>query len=297
MELSAQNGKVTVQVIQNILCDRIRPLPGQPREYFDTIELENLANSIREIGQRVPAQVVVIHGDPRHDYELIDGQRRWHAVQLAGKKYLRCEVLDDVDEDWRYVLSSVANMARVGLHPLETAVMCDRLRRINHPETNKQMTVSQVASMIGRSVSYVDQHISLLQLVPSLQKLLHPRTSRDKRLPFSAAILLARLDPRQQMEAFEKIKVQKIGLLKATQRVVEDMPTSKKTKRKSYIDRYIYLKRLLHRIADELEFYQNQQFQHQVCGRDQRDLNVLRQDLERIHVRVTWMLKELPEYS
>ncbi len=70
--------------IVEILRDRIRPFANQPREYFNESALKDLARSIKAVGQQVEIRVRPLAGDPKHDYELIDGQRRWLACQMIG---------------------------------------------------------------------------------------------------------------------------------------------------------------------------------------------------------------------
>ena len=60
----------------------IRPFKGQPRKYFDREELENLADSIAEIGQQTPVWVRILEDDPVYEYELIDGERRYIACGM-----------------------------------------------------------------------------------------------------------------------------------------------------------------------------------------------------------------------
>jgi ParB/RepB/Spo0J family partition protein len=185
----------------------VRPMPGQPREHFDRSALEALASSIRSIGQVVPALVVRLVGDERfgehaarvgtsraraHDYEIVDGQRRWHAVQMAGVPALRVEVIDEPDEGRRYVRSVVANLSRVGHHPIEVAVACDRMRRSKDPATGRPMTLEKTAETLGRSVVWVQSHLSLLNLCDAARAALHPTVPKSRKLPLTTAFELAR---------------------------------------------------------------------------------------------------------
>lgn len=196
---------------------RVRPMPGQPREYFDKAALAELATSIGAVGQLVPAKVAPVE-DPlkRHDYELIDGQRRWHAVQSAGVETLRAEVVDEPDEERRYLESVVANFSRQGHHPMEIAVACDRLRRT--------MPVDKVAAVLGKSPAYVYQHLSLLRLTLSLKDKMHPSVPKADRLPVAAALRLAALEPAEQVAAWAKICSSGMSKMRATNRVVDSLP-------------------------------------------------------------------------
>lgn len=205
--------------ILDIPWRRVRPLAGQPREYFDPAALAELATSIGAVGQLVPAKVAPVV-DPlrRHDYELIDGQRRWHAVQAAGLETLRAEVVDEPDEERRYLQSVVANFSRQGHHPMEIAVACDRLRRT--------MPVERVAAVLGKSSAYVCQYLGLLRLHPDLKDLLHPTAPKGERLPLKAAVKLAALDHADQMAAWRKIRESGQSVLRATRRVCDEIPSA-----------------------------------------------------------------------
>lgn len=201
-------------VILEVPWRRIRPMPGQPREHFDRDGLISLADSISAVGQVVPAPAAAVQGDPRHDYELIDGERRWRAVQIAGLETLRIQVVDEPDESRRYLLSVAANMARQANHPLEIAVACDRLRRT--------MTVERVAASLGKSVPYVYQHLKLLSLHPEIREAMHPSTPKNRRLPMAAALRLAGLEPAGQFAALAKIRASGLSPGRAAIWAVED---------------------------------------------------------------------------
>lgn len=189
----------------------IRPMPGQPREHFDPAKLEQLARSIRTVGQRTPVQVVPLENDRRHQYELIDGQRRWHAVQMAGLEDLRCEVFDVGDPELRYVMSVVANLCRQGHEPLEMAAAFRRMQRT--------MTLAEIADAIGMSVAHVTHHLSLLKLAPEVQAAMSPALGKQ-RLPYSAALMLTSLPHQDQVTALAKIKSLKTSPMRAVKSVV-----------------------------------------------------------------------------
>ena len=85
---------------------RVRPLPGLPRQRFAGIE--ELAASIRRVGQRTPGAVTLVEGDPKVEAQLVDGERRLRACRLAGKPF-RAEVVDPGSADAAFV-ESVASL-------------------------------------------------------------------------------------------------------------------------------------------------------------------------------------------
>lgn len=176
---------------------QIRPQPGQPRVFFDQAALRELADSIAAVGQMVPIQACPVPPDGRgHTHEIVDGERRWRAVQLAGVATLRAEIVDEPDPERRFRRSVVANFARQANHPLEVSAACLRLRAT--------MSVDQIAAMLGKSNQYIYNHLSLQDLHPDLRDMLAPDTPRAARLPLSSAFRLARLPRETQVEAMQE---------------------------------------------------------------------------------------------
>src|SRR3989344_5128740 len=102
--------------------DSIRPFPNQPRKYFNKAKLESLAKSISTVGQLVPIHVreVESNNGSKIHYELIDGQRRWHACGIAGKTQMKVIVFSVASEDEQFKLSLITNFGREGHDPVET---------------------------------------------------------------------------------------------------------------------------------------------------------------------------------
>lgn len=179
----------------------IRPFAGQPRDYFDQVELESLARGIAAAGQRVPIEVKTLEGDPDYLYELIDGQRRWHAVQIAGIATLRAVIGEVADEDEQFERSVIANFCRSGHTTMEISNVCERFRR-------RGLAQVDIADRIGKSIAFVSQYLSLQLLEPTLQQRLHPSKPRGERLTLSAALLIVGSEPEDhdaQLELAQKL--------------------------------------------------------------------------------------------
>jgi ParB/RepB/Spo0J family partition protein len=200
------NANASANVVE-IPVGRVRPMRGQPRVHFDRESIRLLAESIREAGQVVPAKVCEVRGDPDATHELIDGERRWTACKLAGVATLKAEVVDEPDPERRYLLSVIANAAREGHTPTETARVCERLTRT--------MTAEAAARAMGRSVAYVYQHLSILKLHPDLRDAMEPAVPRDRRLLMTVACQLARLRHHEQRQAWAKILAAREGSSRA----------------------------------------------------------------------------------
>ena len=287
-------------ILLDIPWRSIRPMNSQPREHFDPGKLRELADSIAAIGQVTPAKVSPLaSAESRgkgHAYELIDGQRRWHAVQMAGLATLRAEVVDEPDAERRFALSVVANFAREPHHHMEIAHAIRRMK--------KSMTVEQVCATLGRSAAYVEQHSTLLKLHEDLQELLHPSTSKAARLPFTAAVQLARLDRGRQLEAYAKIRASELSPLKATAVVLEDLEQGERKgegriygkgtgpARDAYHLFRDYNSRLL-RMRTTLERMDTAEVERLLAGREPGDRNRLVSDLEKIRDRADDLIGEI----
>lgn len=139
--------------VQKIAVEELRPNPNQPRQYFDKQALEQLAESIKNYGVLQPLVVMSKTGG----YEIIAGERRWRASQLAGLKKVPA-IVRTAKELEQLEMAIVENVQRVDLSPLEQAVSIERL----HQQFN--MTYEAIATRLGRATSTVNNVVRLLQL-------------------------------------------------------------------------------------------------------------------------------------
>ena len=195
---------------------RIRPFAGQPREYFDPIKLEELADSMVEEGQKVPIEVKIINGDPDHDFELVDGQRRWHGAAMRNIELLKGGINTEItDEEDQFVNSIVSNFVREPHTPLEVAHAVERLLK----SKKKKRTYNEIARMFGRSLGWVRYHHDLLKLAPQVIELLSPELDEDERLTVTHASLLTGLPTEVQVKLAKKFVFDGISLLQARYQV------------------------------------------------------------------------------
>ena len=140
-----------------MLCpiERIFPQSGQPRQHFGEAQLEGLVASIREQGVIQPA--IVRRREKGDGYELIAGERRWRAAQLAGLKELPV-VVKDVDPLDAFEMALVENIQREDLNPIEEAEAIKRLI------DEHGYTQEEVAARIGRQRVTVTNCLRLLGL-------------------------------------------------------------------------------------------------------------------------------------
>lgn len=138
----------------------ITPNPRQPRQVFDEDHMAELVHSIREIGLLQP--IVVREVGPER-YELIMGERRWRASQLAGKDTIGAVIRETADEDLlRDAL--LENLHRSQLNPLEEAAAYQQLL------DDFGCTQEVLAARIGRSRPQISNTLRLLKLSPAVQR-------------------------------------------------------------------------------------------------------------------------------
>lgn len=148
---TSTNGVLELEV------SRIDPNPEQPRREFDPTALSQLADSIRQHGVLQP--VVVRQAGAR--YELVMGERRFRASQLAGRRTIPAVILD-VDPADRLELAIVENVQRQDLNPIELALAYQALARAGH-------TQEEIGRKVSMDRSSIANHIRLLDLSRSIQ--------------------------------------------------------------------------------------------------------------------------------
>jgi ParB family chromosome partitioning protein len=140
----------------------IRPSPNQPRKDFGREGLEALADSIKEHGIVQPVVVRKLNGG----YEIVAGERRWRAAELAGLEEVPVRVID-ADENRVMELSLVENLQREDLSPLEAA------RGIRELVEKFSLTQEQAAKKLGWSRVAVSNKLRLLNLPEEILEMLH----------------------------------------------------------------------------------------------------------------------------
>ncbi|HYF71400.1 MAG TPA: ParB/RepB/Spo0J family partition protein, partial [Nocardioides sp.] len=139
---------------------QIRPNRVQPRQVFDEDAMAELVHSIKEIGVLQPI-VVRRHGP--EDYELVMGERRWRATQLAGLATVPA-IVRDTDDDAMLRDALLENLHRSQLNPLEEAAAYAQML------DDFGCTHEELAGRIGRSRPQISNTIRLLKLSPAVQR-------------------------------------------------------------------------------------------------------------------------------
>ena len=142
------------EALHRIPLEQIAPNPSQPRKAFDEQDLKALAESLREHGVLQP---ILVRPLPGGRYELVAGERRWRAAQLAGLDRIPA-VVRSAPENERLELAMVENMAREDLNPVESARACAAL------VDEFGLTKEEVGRRVGKSRVAVSNLVRLLEL-------------------------------------------------------------------------------------------------------------------------------------
>lgn len=159
--LGEDKSKAVDSPSSEIDIDLIEPNPQQPRKRFAENELDELAQSIRANGVVQP--IVVRQKGGR--YEIVAGERRWRAAQMAELRRIPA-VVKDVSDDKLLELALVENIQRQELNPIEEAKAYRQLI------DNIGLTQEQVSERVGKSRTVVTTAIRLLKLPADIQKYL-----------------------------------------------------------------------------------------------------------------------------
>ena len=209
------NPKAIGGALQNLKTSVLQPGKYQPRTSMDKEPLAELAESIKTRGVMQPILVRQISGG---NYEIIAGERRWRAAQVAGLQEVPA-LIREVDDDAALAMSLIENIQREDLNPLEEALGIQRLIK------EFDMTHEAAGKALGSSRSSISNLLRLLSLPASVQKLM-----MQGRLDMGHARALLALSSTKQIEAANLVANKKLSV-RETEVLVGRMsstPSSKK---------------------------------------------------------------------
>jgi ParB family chromosome partitioning protein len=147
--------------VREIEIARIRPNPNQPRTYFDEAALKELAESIAERGVLQP---ILVRPEGLEAFQIIAGERRWRAAQLAQLHKIPAVVRDQTDEATAAELALIENIQREDLNAIEEAEGYRQLiNRYGHGQ-------DEVGKLVNKSRSHVANLMRLLDLPQSVKE-------------------------------------------------------------------------------------------------------------------------------
>ncbi|WP_024989052.1 ParB/RepB/Spo0J family partition protein [Segatella albensis] len=205
--------------INEIAIDQIEPNPNQPRREFDDEALKELASSIAQIGIIQP---ITLRQVTENRFQIIAGERRWRASQLAGLKAIPAYIRTISDENVME-MALVENIQREDLNAIEIALAYEHLLE------NTGMTQEKVSERVGKSRAAIANYLRLLKLPAQVQMAL-----QKKEIDMGHARALLSLDsPSLQIKLFKEIQkngysVRKVEELVQQLKNGEDIESGKK---------------------------------------------------------------------
>ena len=196
---------------RNLPVERLKPGKYQPRTHMDQDSLAELAASIKAQGIMQPILVRAIDSTPGAErYEIVAGERRWRAAQLAGLSDVPVLVRSIPDEQ-ALAMALIENIQRENLNPLEEAQGLQRLI------DEFGLTHQQAADAVGRSRPAASNLLRLLQLTSAVQDML-----MNGQLDMGHARALLPISSSQQVGLAQRI-IQKNLSVRETERLVQQI--------------------------------------------------------------------------
>jgi len=199
--------------ICSLTISQIDNNPAQPRREFDETALEELAQSIRELGIIQPITVHRVRADK---YQIISGERRFRAAQMAGLESVPAYIRE-VNDKTLLEMALVENIQREDLHAIEVAISFQRLIE----ECN--LTHEDLGQRLGKNRSTITNYVRLLQLPADMQLAVRHKTISMGH----ARALIAIDDPKWQQRVFERIQNEGLSV-----RAVEELARVKRHPKK-----------------------------------------------------------------
>ena len=206
--------------LNEIAIEKIMSNPNQPRREFDEEALEELANSIREIGIITP---ITLRQMSDGKYQIIAGERRWRAAKIAGLTSIPAYIRT-VEDEGVMEMALVENIQREDLNAIEIALA------YQHMADAIGMTQERISERVGKSRTSVTNFLRLLKLPAQIQMAL-----KNHEIDMGhARALLALESPSAQIKLFKDIQKNNYSVRKVEELVKiikdgADLPTAKKT--------------------------------------------------------------------
>lgn len=152
--------------VQMLSIAEVQPNPEQPRQIFSEEALAELAESIRNQGVLQPILVRPINADGEARYEIVAGERRWRASQLAGQRTIPV-LVREMSSEQALAIALIENLQREDLNPMEEASGFKELR------DRFGLSQEEISSRVGKSRSAVANTLRLFNLPAEIQEDLH----------------------------------------------------------------------------------------------------------------------------
>ncbi|HWS28832.1 MAG TPA: ParB/RepB/Spo0J family partition protein [Clostridia bacterium] len=192
--------------LEEIDVTKILPNPNQPRATFAEESIQELADSIAQVGLIQPLVVRPIE----NGFELVAGERRLRAVKSLGMQTVMCIVQNDVVDETSAMMALIENLQREELNYLEEAACYSQLL------TNFHLTQEELAKKLGKSQSSIANKLRILKLPPAVKDAMTEAGLSERH----ARALLSLREEKHQLDAVKKINEKGLSV-KETEAYVE----------------------------------------------------------------------------
>lgn len=202
-------------VMKELNVTLLKPGKYQPRSHIDAASLNELAASIKAQGVMQP---ILVRQLSDSSYEIIAGERRWRAAQIAGLSYVPV-LVRSVSDNSALAMALIENIQRENLNPLEEAVGIQRLI------DEFKMTHQTAADAVGRSRSAASNLLRLLKLPLAVQTLL-----MEGKLDMGHARALLALEGAQQITTANRVAIEQLSVRETEELVNRELGAEVKAK-------------------------------------------------------------------
>lgn len=224
------------EMMRDLNVNQLKPGKYQPRSHMDEASLNDLAASIKAQGIMQP---ILVRQVADKNYEIIAGERRWRAAQIAGLTHVPV-LVRSVPDNAALAMALIENIQRENLNPLEEAIGIQRLI------DEFKMTHHVAADAVGRSRSAASNLLRLLKLPKAVQNML-----MENKLDMGHARALLSLESAQQILLANKIVMEQLSVREAERLVQKQAHEPEKGKQKKTIK----LNRDTQRLQEEMSAY------------------------------------------
>ena len=218
------NATVTDGLKRELPIEKLIPRHNQPRRTVDPAELQSMVATIHALGIIQPIVVRPFNGQPGDSYEIVAGERRWRAAQLAGMSTVPA-IIRSLDEGRTALYSLAENIARSDLNPMELARGYQSVVEEHH------FSQTELAEAIGQNVKTVNRVLRLLKLPESIQELIERGSLTAKH-----GELLLSLPSTRQLELSQRAAEQEWSVRELERQIAKPAPVSQQKLSSSAID-------------------------------------------------------------
>jgi ParB family chromosome partitioning protein len=205
LDLLAPTEPGSVKDVRRMPIERIRSNPEQPRQHFDRETLADLAASIREHGVLQP---ILVRPWADGQYQIVAGERRWRASQLAGLAEIPV-IIEELDDEAALEIAIIENLQREDISPLEEAEMFERMTK------EHGYSLRKLATKLGKDKGYLENRLRLVDAPDDVRELVSVRSDT-----LSHAYELMKVqDPRRRRRLAKQVASGELSLVKLRQRI------------------------------------------------------------------------------